>query len=117
MADQNPTLVTLYQSLCAQQDAISKAIQDATDPTLATTLSTENFEIMHRIVLVQNLLFQSDSAELRKGVKAVTKAAGQLQEALEDISSASDIVNNVSQFLGLVDEAIDLAKTLAPLAA
>ena len=29
MADQNPTLVTLYQSLCAQQDAISKAIQDA----------------------------------------------------------------------------------------
>ena len=34
-ATQNQTLIALYKSLCAQQDALSSAIQKATDPNLA----------------------------------------------------------------------------------
>ena len=72
---------------------------------------------MHRIVLAQNLLFQSDSSELQQSVKAVTGAAGQLQNAIKGVQKVADIVNGVSGYLLLVDKAIDLAKTLAPLAA
>jgi hypothetical protein len=114
---QNTTLAALYQSLCAQQDIISAAIQKATDPNIADALSTENYEVMHRIVLTQALLFQSDSPALQAGVKAATNAAEQLQAAINNIQSVSNVVNSVSQYLGLVDEAIDLAKTLAPLVA
>ena len=114
---QNQTLIALYKSLCAQQDALSSAIQKATDPNLADALSTENYEVMHRLVLVQNLLFQSDSTELQQSVKAVTAASGQLQTAISNIQKVSDVVNGVSSYLALVDKAIDLAKTLAPLAA
>jgi hypothetical protein len=114
---QNPTLVALYQSLCAQQDALSNAIQKTTDPQLADTLSTENYEVMHRMVLTQNLLFQSDSTALQENVKAVTDASGQLQSAIANINKISDLVNGVSNYLALVDKAIDLAKTLAPMAA
>jgi hypothetical protein len=113
MATQNQTLITLYKLLCSQQDAISTAIQKATDPNVADTLSTENYEIMHRIVLVQNLLFQADSPQLQANVKAVTNSAAQLQNAIANINSVSGIVNDVSNYLGLVDEAIDLAKTVA----
>jgi hypothetical protein len=113
MATQNPTLVALYKSLCSQQDSLSAAIQKTTDSNVADALSTENCEIMHRIVLTQNLLFQSDSAELQADVKAVQTAAGQLQNTITNIQKASDVVNGVTQYLALVDEAIDLAKTLA----
>jgi hypothetical protein len=68
---------------------------------------------MHRIVLTQNLLFQSDSSELQANVKAVQTAAGQLQNTIANIQEAADVVNGVTQYLTLVDQAIDLAKTLA----
>jgi flagellar motor protein MotB len=113
MANQNPTLAALYQSLCSQQDALSAALQKTSDPNLADTLSTENYEIMHRIVLTQNLLFQSDSSELQADVKGVQIAASQLQNTIANIQKAADVVNGVTQYLTLVDEAIDLAKTLA----
>ncbi|HEV2693869.1 MAG TPA: hypothetical protein VG347_13330 [Verrucomicrobiae bacterium] len=114
---QNQTLVTLYKSLCAQQDALSSAIQKATDANVADAISTENYEVMHRIVLVQNLLFQADSPELQASVKAVKDASGQLESAIANIQRVTDFINGVSSYLELVDKAIDLAKTLAPLAA
>lgn len=114
---QNTNIVDLYKSLCAQQDALSVKIQNETDPKLADAYSTENYEIMHRIVLTQSLLFQSDSAALQKSVQAVKTADGQLQSGLAKIKTAVDVVNAVSGYLSYVDQAIDLAKTLAPLAA
>ena len=115
--NQNQTIVTLYQSLCDQQNALSAAIQSTTDPNLADALSTENYEVMHRIVLAQNLLLQSDSAALQKCVKAVSDASAQLQTSIAQVTNATSIIKSVSSYLALVDKAIDLAKTLAPLAA
>ena len=114
---QNKDILALYNSLSAQQAALSAAIQKTTDPNVADALSTESYEIMHRIVLAQNLLFQSDSTALQQSVTAVTNASGQLQTAITNIQKVSDVVNAVSSYLTLVDQAIDLAKTLAPMAA
>jgi len=110
---QNPSIVALYNSLCAQQAALSAAIQKTTDPKLADAISTENFEIMHRIVVTQNQLFQSDSVALQQSVRAVTDASPQLQTAIRNIQTVTDVVNDVSCYLTLVDEAIDLAKIMA----
>jgi flagellar motor protein MotB len=114
---QNASIVAIYQSLNAQQDALSEAIQKTTDPQLADAISTESSEVLHRIILTQNLLFQSDSAELQKNASAVTNASGRLQSAILAVDNVSNLVNGVSTYLALVDKAIDLAKTLAPLAA
>jgi len=114
---QNASIVVIYQSLNAQQDALSEAIQKTTDPQLAGAISTESSEVLHRIILTQNLLFQSDSPALQKSASAVTNASGQLQSAILAVNNVSDLVNGVSTYLALVDKAIDLAKTLAPLAA
>jgi hypothetical protein len=113
----NKSILALYNSLSAQQAALSAAIQKATDPNVADALSTESYEILHRIVLAQNLLFQSDSAALQQSVTAVTNASGQLQSTITNIQNVSNVIGAVSSYLGLVDQAIDLAKTLAPMAA
>ena len=110
---QNSTIVALYNSLCTQQEALSAAIQKATDSKLADAIATENFEIMHRMVVTQNLLFQADSPALQESVKAVTDASPQLQTAIRNIQTVTDVVNDVSCYLTLVDEAIDLAKIMA----
>ena len=110
---QNQTIRTLYNTLLAQQNALSDQIQNTTDPTLANALSTEIYEITHRIILTQNLLFQSDSAALQKSVKSVQAASQTLQTALKGVDEAVDVVDAVSNFLTYVDKAIDLAKSLA----
>jgi hypothetical protein len=117
MPSQNPSIAALYQSLCDQQDALTDALQNCTDPNLAGAISTENYEVMHRIVLAQNLLFKQDSPALKQNVQAVTDASSKLQTAIGKIQEASDVIDDVSNYLTLVDKAIDLAKSLAPLAA
>jgi hypothetical protein len=113
MPNQNPSLSALYQSLCSQQDLLSAAIQKTTDQKTADALSTENYEIMHRIVLTQNLLFAADSPALQADLQNIQTAAGQLKNTLANFQQAADVVNGVTQYLVLVDQALDLAKTLA----
>lgn len=113
MASQNQSIKALYQSLCAQQDALTTALQKCKDPDLADAISTENHELMHRIVLAQNLLFEDDSTALRQSVQAVTAASGTTQAAIDSMKKATDVINAVSGYLTLVDKAIDLAKVVA----
>lgn len=110
---QNATILTLYKTLRDQQNALMDEIQNTTDPDVADTLSTEISELLHRIVLTQNLLFQADSAALRKSVKSVQTASVKLQSALNSANKAADIVNAMSAFLTCVDGAIDIAKKIA----
>jgi len=117
MATQNQSLVTIYNSLCDQQDALSAEIQQTTNQQLATTISTEIQEIAHRIILVQNLMFAADSTELAGMAANVQAASKNLTQAITQIGQAAGFLNSVSTYLGDVDQAIDLAKTLAAAAA
>jgi hypothetical protein len=107
---QNQNLVSLLNSLIAQQTALTDKLQSTADPGLAGTISTEIYEILHRIVLTQNLLFQSDSDQLKAAVAAVKNADGALSAAIAQMTKAADVINAVSTYLGYVDKAIDLAK-------
>jgi hypothetical protein len=117
MATQNPDLLTIYNSLCSQQAALFAEIQQTTDQKLATTISTEIQEIAHRIILVQNLIFRADSIQLSGMVAGVQTASTNLTQAITQIQQVTGFLNAVSSYLADVDQAIDLAKTLASAAA
>jgi hypothetical protein len=116
MANQNQSIVAIYNSLCDQQDALSTAIQATTDPKFAATIATEIAEIAHRIVLTQNLLFKQDSPQLTAGLDEIKTASQNLTAAIGAIQDTTGFVTSVSSYLTYVDKAIDLAKTLATLA-
>lgn len=113
MANQNPDVVALYKSLCAQQDALSTAIQNTTDPKLAATIATEIQEVAHRILLAQNLLFVTGSVALTSLVSGVKGASDQLTVATSQIQKTAGFLSSMSSYLTTVDQAIDLAKSLA----
>ena len=113
MPDQNADILALYNSLCDQQDALSEEIQNTTDPKLAGAISTEIQEIAHRIILTQNLLFLADSPQLTGPIDKVKTASEDLTTTIGQITEATDVINAVSTYLADVDQAIDLAKTLA----
>jgi hypothetical protein len=117
MATQNQSLSTIYNTLCNQQDALSAEIQQTTNPQLAATIATEIQEIAHRIILVQNLLFAADSAQLTDMAANVQTASNNVTQAIMLIGQAAGFLNSVSSYLADVDQAIDLAKTLAAAAA
>lgn len=117
MATQNQSLITIYNSLCDQQDALSTAIQQTTNQQQAIAISTEIQEIAHRIILVQNLMFAADSTELASMAVSVQAASKNLTQAITQIGQAAGFLSSVSNYLNDVDQAIDLAKTLAAAAA
>ena len=113
----NRDLDNMHSLLIAQHEALYEKLDTASDEDTMQAILTEMREIRHRIDLVQNLLFRQTTQQLTDAVKRVSNADTQLTTALSSAQTAAAVVKGVSTFLALVDQAIDLAKTLAPLAA
>ena len=113
----NPDLQTLHETLGAQHQALYEQLDTVPDANTADAIVTEMQEILHRMNLVQGLLFRATSDALKASLADVAAANGALTQALASAQKAADVIAGVSKFLGYVDKAIDLAKTLAPLAA
>jgi hypothetical protein len=112
----NQDLKQLHETLMAQQQALYDKLDTTTDPNLAKSIITEMQEILHRVDILQGLLFKETTASLSSSLQKVDSADTELTAALKTAQSAADYVKGVSNFLGFVDKAIDLAKTLAPMA-
>ncbi len=108
----NTDLQQLHDQLLAQHQALYQKLDDVTDPAAAKAIVTEMRELLHRIDLVQGLLFRQSTTALRDSLQKVDAADTELTEALNAAETATDIVSGVSQYLAVVDQAIDLAKTL-----
>lgn len=113
----NDELDKMHALLIDQHEALYEKLDTAPDDETMQAILTEMKEIRHRIDLVQNLLFRQTIQALTDAVKKVSGADAQLTTALSSARTAAEIVKGVSSFLSVVDQAIDLAKTLAPLAA
>ena len=113
----NEDLKTLHEQLVAQHEALFAKLDTAPDDQAMDTILTEMRELRHRIDIVQGLLFRETTAALKSSLQKVGDADAELTKALSSAASATDLVKGVSKFLAVVDKAIDLAKTLAPLAA
>lgn len=109
----NDTMKAIHGMLCAQHNALAKKLEDETDPAKAQAILTEMQEILHRINLIQRLLFIESSKNLDNMLDKITDASAALTEEIRKIGKVVDFVKGVSQFLSYVDKAIDLAKTVA----
>lgn len=108
----NKDLSDLQATLIAANEQLSKSLDTITDQALAQAVVTEMREVVHRIDLVQSLLFTAASNSLSAAATKVRDATTTLTTALEEITDVTSFVKTVSSFLGLVDKVIDLAKVL-----
>ncbi len=116
MVDGNPAVVNqdldqLHDLLFALNERLSNSLDTITDPDLARCVVTEMREVVHRIDLVQSLLFTAASNQISDAVAKVKEANAGLSASLAAINNITNVVKTVSSFLTLVDKAIDLAKT------
>src|ERR1035441_346593 len=109
----NQTLQELHSMLLARHTEMSESLDGITDPARAKTIIMEMQEILHRIDLVQNLLFRQSSQELDAKLPGITKANDALVESLQSIEDIGAFLNATANFLKYADEAIDIAKSVA----
>jgi hypothetical protein len=109
----NPTLQQIHALLLAQHNALANLLDAQTDPDKAKAILMEMQELLHRIDLVQNLLFRQSSAQLDKTLAGIKKANDALTQALASIADLADFLDASTKFLTAVDQAIDIAKNLA----
>ena len=116
MVDDNPGAVNrdldqLHDLLVALNERLNNSLDTITDPDLARAVITEMREVVHRIDLVQSLLFAAASNRISAAVAKVKDANADLSASLATINNITGVVKTVSSFLTVVDKAIDLAKT------
>jgi hypothetical protein len=109
---QNGDLKKLHRSLIDVNKALNERLNTTTKVDDAKRIVTEMREVVHRIDLVQSLLFSKAANEITAAVAPINAANASLVQSIAKIRRIIDIVKTVTQFLTLVDDAIDLAKTL-----
>lgn len=112
MDEMNESLVALQDVLVKQHKRLRDAIPGAPDAAARQALLTEMAEITHRVQVTGALLFCRQSRQLAAKVDAIRKASVRVKEAIDEIASLTAFVGGIGVFLTLVDDAIDLAKTL-----
>lgn len=108
----NSSLRQLHFILADHVQLLSKQLDNVTDPNEAKKILDEMQELNHRVTLVGGLLFLEQSQDLDNKIEAVRLANSNVDGAIRNIADLANMLQVISDFLALVDEAIDLAKTL-----
>jgi hypothetical protein len=109
----NQTLLDLHDMLLARHTDLSQTLDGITDPAKAKAIIMEMQEILHRIDLVQNLLFRQSSQQLDATLPGITKANDALAKCIQSIDDVGAFLTATANFLKFADKAIDIAKSLA----
>jgi hypothetical protein len=109
----NQTLQQIHTLLLAQHNALANLLDSETDPIKAKAILMEMQEVLHRIDLVQNLLFRQSSQQLDDTLAGIQKANDALTQAVDTFNDLTSFLSATTKFLTAVDQAIDIAKTLA----
>lgn len=108
----NNTISQIHNLLIAQVSNLSNAMSQTTDPDKAQQLLLEMQEVTHRIDISQHLLFAATSKELDALLPAIVAANQELEESIHQIGQVAAVINDTVELLKVVDQALDLAKTL-----
>jgi t-SNARE complex subunit (syntaxin) len=114
MADLNPDLQELHDTLISLISQLSDQIGAAPDAATVDAITTEIAEVNHRVTMVGNVLFAQQTGAIKTAVGKVSDATADVQNAIKQIASVTDLVKAMTAFLILVDKAIDLAKKFLP---
>ncbi len=112
MPNQNESIRELQGLLVRQFKKLHDSLDDVEDADAAQAIVREMQEVNHRIALTGSLLFAAQAAELDDKVAAIGKATKKVNAAIAKIQNIQALLGAMSEFLGLVDEAIDFAKLL-----
>jgi len=112
MATPNDSIRELQSTLMDTLRKLDAKLDNVTDPDLAEQIVREMQEVSHRITLAGSLLFAAQAQELDDKVAGVTKGTKKVNAAIIKIKNVTAFLSAMSEFLALVDDAIDLAKTL-----
>jgi len=102
----------LQSTLLRQFKKLHDSLDDVSDADRADAIVREMQEVNHRIAMAGGLLFAAQASELDEKVADVSKAIRKVNAAIADVKNLQAFLDAMTEFLGLVDEAIDLAKTL-----
>lgn len=108
----NDTLQATRDLLQQQIDTLNVKLDTITDALVARKIALEVQEMTHRINIIQSLQFDQASQELAAKLPAIRSAHAQLLSSIQTINNVSAFVSAAATFLGCVDQAIDLARTL-----
>lgn len=111
-ASQNQSIRDIQSALVKRFAQLQKLLDGATDPAAAMATFREMQEVNHRITLAGSLLFAGDTQALAEKAAAVRKASNQAARAIREAADVRDALGTITDFLTVVDDAIDLAKTL-----
>jgi uncharacterized protein YjgD (DUF1641 family) len=106
-------LKQIHDLLVDQIDNISAAMDTNTDPAISKSLLLEMNEMTHRLNIVENIMFTGTSKTLEGYLAQINTANETLAKSIKGIQNIATFVNDATEFLKYVDQAIDLAKTLA----
>lgn len=109
---QNEAMRDLQNTLLRQFKRLHDSLDDVTDAERAKAVVREMQEINHRIALAGSLLFAAQAVELDGKVAEIGKATRKVNAAIAKLENVHAFLDAMSEFLGLVDEAIDFAKLL-----
>jgi hypothetical protein len=108
----NETLADLQDKLVRLHRKLRDQLAEIDDPAQRQSIVNEMIEVTHRVQLVGAVLFAAESAELDDKVKEVSAATKKVNQAIAQIKELKAFLDTFTDFLGLVDEAVDLAKGL-----
>ncbi len=106
----NEDLQALHAQLIAYVLTLARAQENATTVEAIVEIGHEIDEVSHRATLAGKLLFKQNTAALAAAVDAAQNATGDVDKAIADIAKLDRFLTTISEFLGLVDKALDTAK-------
>lgn len=109
----NPTLVQLQDRLLRLHRKLRDQLDETDDAAAREALLREMVEVTHRIQLVGGLLFVEQAEALDAAAAKVAKAVKATNAAIQQVADLTAFLAAMTAFLALVDETIDLAKSLA----
>jgi hypothetical protein len=108
----NPTISETHSLLIRRVKALSETLSETTDEEIADAILLEMQECVHRISLLQSLMFTAASDRLDKQLAAVNEADVALANATKSIEKKAHFVRAATSLLTVVDKVIDIAKML-----
>jgi flagellar hook-associated protein FlgK len=108
----NETLADLQDKLVRLHQKLRDQLGETDDAAGRQALVNEMVEVTHRIQLIGGLLFTQEAETLDDKVKEISAVTKKVNQAIAQIQNLQSFLDTLSDFLGLVDEAIDLAKGL-----
>jgi len=109
----NETLADLQDKLVRLHKKLRDQLEQTDDAAARTALVNEMLEVTHRVQVIGSLLFAAEAEKLDDKVKEISAATKKVTQAIAQIQQLQAFLDTLSDFLSLVDEAIDLAKSLA----